>query len=123
MTADELKAKLAEHNPIDRLAPLAEAKVPIFHIHGDKDGTVPLESNSAELAKRYAAFGGPVQIEVIQGQGHNLWSGWFHSRTLTDFVIARALGKPLANNTHANADTMENHRFISPGQSNRGALT
>ena len=92
MTADELEAKLTEHNPIDRLAPLARAKVPIFHIHGDKDGTVPLERNSAELAKRYAAFGGPVEIEVIKGQGHNLWIGWFQSRNLTEFVIARALG-------------------------------
>jgi len=96
MTADELEAKLAEYNPIDRLAPLARASVPIYHIHGDKDGTVPLESNSAELAKRYAAFGGPVEIEVIKGQGHNMWIGWFQSRNLTDFVIAKALGRPPA---------------------------
>jgi len=96
MTARELEAKLTEHNPIDRLAPLAKAKVPIFHIHGDRDKTVPLESNSAELAKRYAALGGPVEIEVIKGQGHNLWSGWFQSQALTDFVIARALGRSLA---------------------------
>ncbi|MFP6700916.1 MAG: prolyl oligopeptidase family serine peptidase, partial [Planctomycetaceae bacterium] len=93
MTADELKSKLSNHNPIDRLAPLAKAKVPIYHIHGDKDGTVPLESNSAELAKRYKAVEGPVEIEVIQGQGHNLWRGWFESQNLTDFVIARSLGK------------------------------
>ena len=62
------------------------------HIHGDKDGTVPLEANSAELAKRYKAFGGPVEVEVIKGQGHNLWSGWFESQKLTDFVIRHALG-------------------------------
>ena len=96
MTAEALQAKLAAHNPIDRLASLAKAKVPILHIHGDKDGTVPLDANSAELAKRYAAFGGPVEIEVIAGQGHNMWSGWFHSQKLTDFAIARALGQPLA---------------------------
>lgn len=93
MTADELKSKLSNHNPIDRLAPLAKAKVPIYHIHGDKDGTVPLESNSAELAKRYKVVEGPVEIEVVKGQGHNLWKGWFESRKLTDFVIARSLGK------------------------------
>lgn len=95
MSAGELEAKLTEHNPIDRLAPLAKAKVPIFHIHGDKDGTVPIEDNSAELAKRYAALGGPVEIDVVRGQGHNLWVGWFQSKKLTDFVIERALGRPL----------------------------
>lgn len=91
MTADELERTLAVHNPIDRLKPLAAARVPVLHIHGDKDGTVPLDANSAELAKRYQAFGGPVEIEVIKGQGHNLWSGWFESQKLTDFVIRHAL--------------------------------
>ena len=93
LTAEGLKAELDKHNPIDRLQRLAKAKVPILHIHGDKDGTVPLEANSAELGKRYAAFGGPVEIDVIEGQGHNMWKGWFQSQKLTDFAIASALGK------------------------------
>jgi pimeloyl-ACP methyl ester carboxylesterase len=93
LTPEGLKAELDKHNPIDRLQKLAEAKVPILHIHGDKDGTVPLEANSAELGKRYAAFGGPVEIDVIEGQGHNMWNGWFQSQKLTDFAIACALGK------------------------------
>lgn len=93
MSAEQLQEKLAEHNPIDRLAALAKAKVPILHLHGDKDGTVPLEANSAELAKRYKAAGGPVEIEVIAGQGHNMWNGWFQSQKLTDFAIACALGR------------------------------
>ena len=96
MTAEELNERLTEHNPIDRLSPLARAKVPIYHIHGDQDETVPLESNSAELARRYEALGGPVEVEVIAGQGHNMWSGWFESRNLTEFAIARALGQPFA---------------------------
>ena len=94
MTAAELQDKLTEHNPIDRLAPLAKAQVPIFHIHGDQDRVVPLKANSAELAKRYKSLGGPVEIEVIEGQGHNLWQGWFRSEKLTDFVIEQALGLP-----------------------------
>ena len=93
MTANELQAKLVQHNPVDRLAALAIAKVPIFHIQGDEDVPVPLELNSALLARRYTALGGPVEIDVIQGQGHNLWRGWFESKKLTGFVIARALGK------------------------------
>jgi hypothetical protein len=95
LTAEQLEAELAQHNPIDRLKPLAEAGVPVFHIHGDSDKVVPLETNSAELARRYREFGGPVEIEVVEGQGHNVWEGWFQSQSLTDFAIARALGQPL----------------------------
>lgn len=95
LTAAQLEASLTKHNPIDRLKPLAQAGVPVFHIQGDSDKVVPLEDNSAELAKRYREFGGPVEIEVIKGQGHNMWDGWFHSQKLTDFAIARALGQPL----------------------------
>jgi hypothetical protein len=90
MTEDQLAAKLAEHNPIDRLAPLAKAQVPIFHIHGDQDGTVPLEENSAELKKRYDQLGGAMTLEVVKGQGHDLWPGWFLSQGLVDFVITHA---------------------------------
>jgi len=95
MSPDELKEKLAEHNPIDRLEPLAKAKVPIFHIHGDQDKVVPLETNSAQVADRYKTFEGPAHVQVIKGQGHNMWKGWFESKALTDFMIARALGKPV----------------------------
>jgi dipeptidyl aminopeptidase/acylaminoacyl peptidase len=88
MTVDQLSAKLTDHNPIDRLASLAEAKVPIFHIHGDSDRVVPLEENSAEVARRYGKLGGKMMLEVVKGQGHNMWSGWFTSQKLVDFVIA-----------------------------------
>lgn len=94
LTEKQLEVELTKYNPIDRLKPLAEARVPVFHIHGDSDTVVPLEANSAELAKRYREFGGPVEIEVVKGQGHNMWDGWFTSQKLTDFAIARALGQP-----------------------------
>ncbi len=90
MTKGQLAAKLSEHNPIDRLAPLAKAKVPIFHIHGDRDAVVPLDENSGEIEKRYAKLGGEMKLVVIKMQGHNMWSGWFRCRELVDFVIAQA---------------------------------
>ena len=90
MTEDQLYAKLVEHNPIDRLASLAKAKVPIFHIHGDRDSVVLLDKNSAEVKKRYDKLGGKMTLEVVNGQGHNLWPGWFHSQNLVDFVITHA---------------------------------
>ncbi len=90
MTEAQLAAKLTEHNPIDRLAPLAQAKVPIFHIHGDSDTVVPLDGNSAVIKERYDVLGANMVLEVVAGQGHNMWSGWFHSQDLVDFVSTNA---------------------------------
>lgn len=90
LNAGQLEAELARHNPIDRLASLAKAKVPIFHIHGDKDGVVPLDKNSAIIKQRYDQLGGPMILEVVKGQGHNMWKGWFQSQNLVDFVIKHA---------------------------------
>lgn len=84
----ELRAQLTEHNPIDRLAPLARAAVPIFHIHGDSDAVVPLADNSAELRRRYEQLGGSMVLETVAGKGHDMWAGWFQSQALVDFVIA-----------------------------------
>lgn len=89
MTADELSARLAEHNPIDRLAPLAKAGVPLFAIHGDDDKLVPLDVNSGEMRKRYETLGGRMQLIVPTGQGHNMWTGFFQCQELVDFVIAQ----------------------------------
>ena len=90
LTAEQLKAQLSEHNPIDRLAPLARAKVPIFHIHGDQDRVVPLEANSGLVKQRYDQLGGEMTLEVVKGQGHNLWVGWFQSQKLVDFILLNA---------------------------------
>jgi hypothetical protein len=89
LTRAELEAQLEKHNPVDRLAPLAKAGVPIFHIHGDTDAVVPLKDNSAEVAKRYEKLGGKMELKVAKGQGHNYWEGFFQCQELVDFVLAR----------------------------------
>lgn len=94
MTPKQLETDLSQHNPIDRLAPLAAAGVPIFHIHGDDDKVVPLTANSAMIAKRYQQLGGPIALEVVAGQGHNMWPGWFESETLTNFVLTHVIAAP-----------------------------
>lgn len=94
MTIDELKVTLKQNNPTERLEPLAAAKVPIFHIHGDSDKVVPHDLNTKILVERYLKYGGPAKIELLKGQGHNMWKGWFESQTLSNFIIDRALGKP-----------------------------
>ncbi len=90
LTPDRLEATLAQHNPIDRLAPLAAARVPLFAIHGDIDKVVPLEANSALLRDRYTALGGAMELLVPAGQGHNLWRGFFESAELVAFVQRHA---------------------------------
>jgi len=90
MTEDQLASALTDHNPIDRLAELAKAKTPIFHIQGDSDRVVPLDKNSGELAKRYKKLGGEMTLLVVEGQGHNMWPGWFQNQKLVDFIIANA---------------------------------
>jgi pimeloyl-ACP methyl ester carboxylesterase len=92
LTPDELNAKLDEHNPIERVALLAKAKVPAFFIHGDDDKVVPLQENTAEFVARYKSAGAEdaVTLVIAKGQGHNFWEGFFRCQELVDFAIARA---------------------------------
>ncbi len=94
MSADELTERQDELNPIRRAKELAAAKVPVFIIHGKDDKVVPLEKNSAELERIYAANDAADLIEVIkiEGQGHNYWPGFFQCQELVDFVIEQASG-------------------------------
>lgn len=90
LTADELKTRLAEFNPVDRLASLAKARIPLFLIHGDVDKVVPLEANSGLVNERYKALGGPAKLIVPPGQGHNMWTGFFQCPELVAFVKTNA---------------------------------
>lgn len=90
---EELEAQLAELNPINRVGTLAGQLVPAYLIHGDEDKVVPLKENSEEFARRYFALGRAdlVTLNVVKGQGHNFYEGFFRSQPLVDFAIARAL--------------------------------
>ena len=35
-----------------------------------------------------------MTLEVVKGQGHNMWPGWFQSQILVDFVIKHAKMPP-----------------------------
>jgi pimeloyl-ACP methyl ester carboxylesterase len=95
LTEAGLAAQLSDHNPIERLAPLAKSGVPIMHIHGDNDTVVPMEKNSGLLKQRYDELGGPMTLEIIPGGGHDMKHHWFKSRSLVNFMIHHAKqGKP-----------------------------
>jgi dipeptidyl aminopeptidase/acylaminoacyl peptidase len=95
MSEAELRKHLRKNNPIDRLAPLAHADVPIFHIHGDADKVVPLQQNTLEFARRYKALGGKAEVEVIHGKGHEEVPEFFEAEPLLDFLL-RFLGPSAA---------------------------
>ncbi len=90
MSAQELAMHLQEYNPIDQLASLAKANVPLFAIHGDVDTVVPLSDNSGKMRDRYKELGGSMELIVASGQGHNMWPGFFQNEELVKFVKAHA---------------------------------
>ncbi len=90
MTVEELTANLSKFNPIDRLAPLAEANIPILHLSGDVDKAVPLEQNSAEVKRRYDKLGGNMRLIVVPGKGHEVIPEFFESADLYNFFYEKA---------------------------------
>jgi pimeloyl-ACP methyl ester carboxylesterase len=61
-----LRSRLA--TPLDNLAPLAKAGVPILHVCGSLDPWLGEHTLAAQ--KRYVALGGPFTLIVKPGQGH-----------------------------------------------------
>ena len=92
LTPAELTTRADELNPIARIDALAGARVPALLIHGDADKVVPLKENSAEFVRRYQGAGGEslVKLLILEGQGHNMFEGFFHSQEWVDFAITRA---------------------------------
>jgi hypothetical protein len=87
LTPEELEKQLTEHNPIERLKPLAKAGVPILHIHGNADTLVPLEQNSQATSDRYGALGGKMKLIVVAGKGHAEIPEYFQEPRLVQFLI------------------------------------
>jgi len=67
----EEQALAWNQNPIDVLAPIAQAHIPVIHVVGDADDVVPWQENTAVLKQRYEALGGHVELIVKPGVGHH----------------------------------------------------
>ena len=74
---DDKEAIAYKLNPVDNLAPLAKAKVPILLVYGDSDKVVPHKENSEIVYDRYKALDAPVERIVKPGNDH-------HPHGLTD---------------------------------------
>lgn len=85
---DEFLRTYHQHNPIDRLEPLAEHKIPILHVIGEADALLPV-ANMMAMQRRYLALGGQMQTFVIDGIPHGLWPELLSDMRFHDFFVAQ----------------------------------
>lgn len=76
-------------NPVDNLAPLAAAGVPLLHVYGDADDVVPWTENTGLIAERYRALGGPITLIGKPGVGHHP-HGLEDSTPIVEFIERHA---------------------------------
>jgi len=63
-----LRSNTAQTQPLDNLAPLAKAGVPILHVCGSEDPW--LGSQTRVLEKRYTELGGKITVILQNARGH-----------------------------------------------------
>ncbi|MFU8892646.1 MAG: alpha/beta hydrolase family protein [Luteolibacter sp.] len=90
MDEQGIRARLDAFNPISNLEGLAKNKVPMFSVHGDKDAIVPHEENTMLLQRNYESLGGPIEVKVVPGGGHEISPAFFECQELLDFIIKHA---------------------------------
>lgn len=83
------EAKSYRKNPIDNLAPLARAKVPLLHVFGDADEVVPWDENTGVLAERYQKLGGSITLIRKPGVNHHP-HGLEDSAPIVEFIWEHA---------------------------------
>lgn len=89
---NEAEALAYDKNPVDNLAPLAKAKVPLLHVYGDADEVVPWEENTGLIAERYPKLGGEIVLIPKKGVGHHP-HGLEDSTPIVEFIVKHALPK------------------------------
>ncbi|MFA6176089.1 MAG: alpha/beta hydrolase [Phycisphaerae bacterium] len=78
-------------NPVDNLAPIVKAGIPLVHVYGDADEVVPWEENTQVMAKRAAALGARIQLYRKPGCRHHP-HGPDDPVVLADWILANTLG-------------------------------
>ncbi len=77
-------------NPVDILAPIAKAHIPVIHVYGDADDVVPHDENTLVLKQRYEALGGHVEVIAKPGIGHHPHS-LEDPTPIVDYILAHRL--------------------------------
>ena len=63
-----MHSALTKTQPLDNLAALAKANVPLLHVCGSLDPY--FRDNTLEVEKRYKKLGGKIEVIVKKGDGH-----------------------------------------------------
>ena len=74
--------------PLDNLAPLANAGVHLLHVCGSLDPR--LQSQTRVVEKRYRDLGGRITIKVKEGEGHYPLAPK-EPQPVVDFIIKRVV--------------------------------
>ena len=92
ISLDDAEALAYDKNPIDNLAPLAKAKVPLLHVYGDADEVVPWDENTGIIAERYPKLGGEIQLIAKPGVGHHP-HGLDDPTPIVEFIVKHSTAK------------------------------
>jgi hypothetical protein len=82
-----LRSKMSKMQPLDNLAPLAKAGVPLLHVCGSLDPW--LKDNTRAVEERYRQLGGQITVIINEGEGHYPL-GPKDPNPVVDFIIQKA---------------------------------
>lgn len=85
-------------NPVDILAPIAAAHIPIIHVCGDVDTTVPEAENTDLVRERYLRLGGDFVLIVKEGCDHHP-HGLMDPEPVVNFILAHSTDGKIAKET------------------------
>jgi pimeloyl-ACP methyl ester carboxylesterase len=102
-------------NPIDILAPIAAAHIPILHVCGDADKTVPEDENTDIVRARYMALGGSFALIVKEGCDHHP-HGLTNPTPIVDFIVANCAQGKRAEEARRSAPRPGSVTRLAPGQ-------
>ena len=102
---DDAEAIAWKKNPIDHLQPIADAKIPVFHVIGDADPVVPPAENTLLLKTNFEKLGGKMELIIKPGEKHA--HGLANYQPLIDWVVQNTCGpagaRPILYGTHGPA--------------------
>lgn len=102
-------------NPIDILAPIAAARIPILHVCGDADTTVPETENTDIVRKRFMALGGDFALIVKHGCDHHP-HGLKDPTPVVDFIVGHCAEGAVAAKALADAPRPGSITTLAPGE-------
>jgi pimeloyl-ACP methyl ester carboxylesterase len=73
-------------NPLDMAERIAATGIPLLHICGDADETVPIQENTVPFEKRVRATGGDIRVIMKPGIGHHPHS-LVDPAPIVDFIL------------------------------------